>query len=63
MSSKIIDQANYRAMLNYLEMFDDFDAPDGTWHARLCQGVEFWNENWDTDYDPEDAVLDYLRES
>jgi hypothetical protein len=62
MEENTIDETK-RSLFEYMELFDDDDAPDGAWQAILEDAVETFNEANGTNYDPNDAFHDYIENS
>ncbi len=49
------------AIFYFLLAFDDDSLPDGAWWAKLEDGVKFWNEDEDNDFDPHETVSNYIE--
>ncbi len=45
----------------YLATFDEPEASDGAWWAKLEDAVKFWNEDHNTSYDPHETVQVYIQ--
>jgi hypothetical protein len=48
-----------KELFDYMEMFDDPDAPDGAWAAMLMEAVDRFNDDQGTNYDSHSAWLEY----
>lgn len=48
-------------LFDYMELFDDPEAPDGAWQAMLEDAVRQYNEEHGTSYDPYESWLAYTQ--
>lgn len=46
----------------FLQAFDDDEAPDGAWQAKIEDGVVAWNEDNNKDLNPFNTFLNYVEE-
>lgn len=59
MSTTKRDRLN--SLYEYMQDFDDSDAPDGAWQARLEESVTDFNDSHGTNYDPLEFFLNYIK--
>lgn len=48
------------SVYEWMEDFDDSEAPDGAWQAMLEDSVKEYNETFGTNYDPFETWLKYI---
>lgn len=48
-------------LFDFMEAFDDEDAPDGAWQAMLEDAVNEFNESQGTTFDSNDMFLEYVQ--
>ena len=48
------------ALFSYLYTYDDDDLPDRAWKQMIKDGIESYNEEYETDFDPDDYFVKYV---